>query len=493
MKIVRPGDKDYDDDRRISNARFNYKPSLICYCEEEDDVIEALRMAKGGEYAVRVRAGGHQHEGMCSGDGVLMVDVSNLNKIDVDFDRLTVRVGPGAKLKQIYTAVLSEGLLFPGGACGDVHVGGLVQGGGWGLFSRGLGLTCDWLDRFTMVTWYLNEKREEDFHAVDVMGAASDPNKDLYWAVCGGGGGNFGVATEFVFKVVPYIYSPGNRPKSVTQFSATWSDRNCAASVLDEWMTRFPNDDEFRLTTFCRLIAPGTESTDKPTLILGNFVGEQDELELNLRRLLPRNFSSAEIEYSQVAVSPPPPSPATAIFSHPKYQPGAPGATQDLSDTCSGAYFRHKVSSAYPRADFGSAATEMILKHINGVTPLSGARRYISFHSLGGVVKGDGSREIWSCFAYRDKPFLMQYQAWWDDKNLDGKCLDWLCRFRDDMRPYTEGAFINFPDRDLVDNATDRKSLMRPYYGKNFDELIRIKNRYDPNNVFDFPMGIPVR
>lgn len=486
MEIVRIGDPDYENDRKISNARFDYDPSLICYCSTEQDVVDALRMARAGKYPIRVRSGGHQHEGMCSGDRVLMVDVSRMNNIEFDDKYDKVRIGPGAKLGDIYNAVLSRGLLFPGGACEDVRVGGLVQGGGWGLFARALGLTCDWLDRFRMVTPFMNGPIE-DFHAIDVMGIPTDPNVDLHWAVCGGGGGNFGVATEFEFRLVPFKNEPG-KVKSVTQFTATWSDRKLLRPVLEEWLARFPGDGDYRLTTFCRLIAPGTESMDKPTLVVGNFVGDQDELTEILQRLLPRNYASAQIEYKQMAVWPPMPSPGPSIFAHPQYQPGPPGAPQDLSTTCSGAFFRHKVSSAYPGAAFGSKAVDAIVSHINA-TSLSDARRYISFHSLGGVVK-DGPRNLWSCFAYRTKPFLMQYQAWWAKTELDGVCLDWIKKFRNDMRPYAEGSFINFPDRDIVD-TTDRKTLLRPYYGNNLDKLVVIKKRYDPLNAFDFPMGIP--
>lgn len=489
MRIVRQGDQGYDDDRRVSNARFDYRPSLICYCDNESDVVDALRMARAGHYAVRVRSGGHQHEGMCSGDGVLVIDVSNMNRIELDVGKEEIRLGPGAKLGDVYAAVWKEGLLFPGGACGDVRVGGLVQGGGWGLFTRALGLTCDRLDRFRMVIPLLNARHEEDFHPIAVTTASNDPNADLHWAVCGGGGGNFGVATEAVFKVSPFRTEPGSRAEAVTQFTANWSDRDLLHDVLAEWIARFPGDDEFRLTTFCRLIAPGTEGTDKPALVSGNFVGAQHELTTILERLLPRTYAKADIDYKQVALWPPADTPGPSIFTHPQYQAGPPRPGEDLGSTCSGAYFRHKVSSCYPGPSFGSDAVKAIVDHVNR-KPLAGARRYISLHSLGGVAKGDGSHDVRSCFAFRDKPFLMQYQAWWEAPGLDGVCLDWLATFRNDMRPYVEGAFINFPDRDLV-TTSDRKTLLRQYYGKNFDRLMGVKQRYDPNDVFDFPMGIP--
>jgi FAD/FMN-containing dehydrogenase len=476
----------FDKDCRISNARFEYVPSVICYCYNEADVIEALRFAKGKP--VRVRAGGHHHEGMCSGPDVVMIDVSNIKTLDFDRNTKTIRLGPGVKLGDVYKVVLKEGFLFPGGACDDVHVGGVVQGGGWGLFTRALGLTCDWVRKFRIVTRTV-KNNQEDFEGTWVEGAAADPNRDLYWAVCGGGGGNFGIPVEFVFGLVPFQHSNGPGPSHVTQFTANYADRSLVRDVIDGWMRNFPRYDD-RLTTFCRVIAPGTEDLgDKPSLILGNFIGDQGELSGILDTLLPRRKAAA-VAYTQVAVWPPTPTPAASICTHPQYQAGPPGG---LTSTCAtGAYFRHKVSSTYPRApQLGADALQVIHRYINEAPAMANARRYLSLHSLGGVV-GDSARNQRNCFAYRDRPFLIQYQAWWESKDDDCTHLDWLKGFRDDMRPYVDGSFINFPDVDLVDTK-DQKMLMKPYYGKNFDKLVAIKNRYDPNGIFDFPMGIPRR
>jgi hypothetical protein len=473
MNCVPRGAPGFNDDRRIRNARIYSNPSEICYCYTEEDVLQALRKATPGR--VRVRAGGHHHEGMCSGDNVLVIDVSNLNRIDVDRDAKTVRVGPGAKLGDIYNAVYAQGLLFPGGACGDVHVGGLVQGGGWGLIARRMGLTCDSLESIRIAIWNAHRR---DFEVIPVKGA-SDPNQRLFWAVSGGGGGNFGVATEFVFKVESF-------PDVITQFTATWKDRGRMRDVIDGWKKDILGLQDERLTTFCRLIAPGTESEgDDPSLILGNFIGDEHELDKVLQPLLPKGFC---VKYDPVW--PPAPTPLTANFTPAHYQPGPPAEGAKLSATCAkDAFFRHKVSSAYPAAAFDSGGVQGILDHIN-VEPLSGARRYISLHSLGlRVAETNDDR---SCFAYRDKAFLIQYQAWWQKCELDEQCLDWVSDFRDDMhrRKYTEGSFINFPDRDLVP-TTDQKELMRPYYRHHLDELMGLKQIWDPRGIFDFPMGIP--
>ncbi len=507
--IPRANTVPYNVARQIANSRFDYKPSQVCFAYDEKDVIAALRDATPGK--VRVRAGGHHHEGMCSGTDVLMLDVSNINHVVVDRNARTVRVGPGARLAAIYSAVLANGFLFPGGACGDVHVGGLVQGGGWGLFARALGLTCDSLIAFKMVTWFDNAGKD-DYRETTVKRNVNDPNLELFWAVSGGGGGNFGVATEFLFSIQDFQFAG-----HVTQFTAQWEDRSVMDDVLKGWLQNFLSFDDNRLTTFCRLIAPGTEVSDgdKPSLVLGNFLGDADELWSILGKLLPRRDKVC-VCYNYVAVWPPaegvapnadifmpalyqagaPASAASAAAEAPEPTPGLP-APAKLGDTCSGGLFRHKVSSAYPIDNHGfnfpEAARATILRHIN-VEPLEGARRYISLHSLGGAVDGIPD---WSCFAYRNKPFLIQYQAWWHDPGLDAQCLPWIAAFRDDMHgddlkpKYTEGSFINFPDDEIVKTKV-QKDLMRPYYGDtNLTKLMRLKNHYDPRGVFDFPMGIP--
>ncbi|MBV8518669.1 MAG: FAD-binding oxidoreductase [Acidobacteria bacterium] len=492
MRIVRKGENGYDCDRRISNARIDYKPKAIAFCDSEQDVLDAIAKARAEHCGIRVRAGGHHHEGMCSGDDVWMIDVSSLRRIIVDADKSLVTVGAGARLGDIYDTVLPYGFIFPGGACRDVHVGGLVQGGGWGLFSRAAGLTCDSVAQFRMAIY---DAKTDAFTMTTVKGAADDPNHDLFWAVCGGGGGNFGIATEFTFKVPPYKYGIGNQQRFITQFTMTWPDRRRMSDVLEEWLC-FPDDDEYRLTTFCRLIAPGTEPIDQPTLIQGNFIGAKPELIENLKRLLPTTFSIGNFSCQTIATWPPDPRPAPRNFFTPaEYQAGPPQQDGvDLGNTCNGSFFRHKISSAYPVDNFDQTAGRYELVTRINATSLPNARRYVSLHSLGGVVRNDEdrNRDTWSSFAYRRKPFLIQYQAWWNTPDLDAKCCEWVNRFRDGMKLLTDGAFINFPDRDRVD-TTDPVELMKEYYGDNFDRLRDIKTRYDPKKLFDFPMGIPRR
>jgi hypothetical protein len=490
MNCVGPTDPNYDADRRISNARFDYRPASICYCENAPDkardVVAAIRKAKAEGRKVRIRSGGHQHEGMCSGNGTLIIDVSKIDNLAFSKDLETVQIGAGAKLKNVYDQTWANHRLLPGGGCDDVRIGGLVQGGGWGPYSRELGLTCDRLSGFSMVL--ADEKK------IEVTDEKGDPYHDLFWAVAGGGGGNFGVITEFRFKLAP-LRSP------IFQFTITW-DQSQMKAVITEWLKNFPRDQKFKLTSFCRLSGPS--DYDKPVVVAGFFLGEQDPLEAHLKRLLPTTYAS-KVACKIDPVYPPKTSEARRAF-HPEYQPGPPpaallatmpgaeGAPGDLTTTCNGAFFPHKVSSCFPRWGFSSVAVDAIVSYLRDAKAEPTARRYLSLHCMGGNIDSDPNRaREWSCFPYRDKPFMLQYQAWWankDDKPLGGRCLDWVRNFRETMKPHTEGSFINFPDKDL---APERKDLLRYYYAGNLEKLIAIKAKYDPGNFFDFEMGIPTK
>jgi len=480
MNCVKPGDRDYDASRRISNARFDLRPSSICYCQSDDDVRQALRDGRPGY--VRVRSGGHQHEGMCSGEGVLIVDVSKLDTIYINGDLLVV--GPGARLGNVYKALWPKRRLLPGGGCGDVCVGGLVQGGGWGLYSRALGLTCDRLAGFRIV--------KADGQILDVT--KDGPDSRLFWAVAGGGGGNFGVVTEFRFHL-------GRLDSAITSFTVSWADRTLTAAVINDWRKHFPGDADTRLTSFCRATTlAGGASLDQPVVIAGNFLGDQPELEDILPRLLPDTYSAKyDVSFSRVDTV----TDGRQAFQHPEYQPGPPAdalrelaefadeARGDLGSTCDGIPFPHKISSCYPRDQFGDDAVQQIESFILGSRTERTARRYLSLHCFGGAI---GNANDSSCFAFRQKPFLLQYQAWWANKeqtDVGERCINWVAAFREAMRPHTEFAFINFPDRDLP--ATSRKTLLERYYGPSLAPLIAVKGQYDPGNLFDFEMGIPPR
>lgn len=306
---------------------------------------------------------------------------------------------------------------------------------------------------------------------------------DLFWAVCGGGGGNFGVVTKFWVRATAV-----DRPLST--FTVSWDDPTLRAPVMKEWC-EWSSRGDVRLTSFCRVSAPDPTNTDLPVVVGGNCVASADDTIALLRKLLPATITVA----TTIHVEPVHKRDASRL-THADYQPGPPAAAlravagvgdnpiAPLANTCSGQSFRHMVSSCFPSPKFGDEAIEKLAAYIGGTTPDPFARRYLSLHAMGGKV-ADTVDE--NCFPWREKKFMLQYQAWWvltpGNGDIDQRSMDWLRKIRDDMFPtYTDGAFINFPDREV---SIDR------YYGNSLAKLKRCRDKFVPSNIFDFPMSIP--
>ncbi len=187
--IVMPKDPAYNQDRKLFNPVFDAHPSMIVYCVVESDVAIALELSKTSRFPLALRSGGHCTAGFSAGPGVL-VDVSALSDIHIDVQGMTATVGCGTKFGKFNAALEPYGLHVPGGECDDVCVGGYVQGGGYGFTSVTYGMNCD--NVLAMRVMLADGS---------IVTATPDVNSDLWWAMRGGTGGNFGVLLNVTYQL----------------------------------------------------------------------------------------------------------------------------------------------------------------------------------------------------------------------------------------------------------------------------------------------------
>ncbi len=249
--MEKEGNKRYEGFRAGFNKRFDKYPLAIALPTTTAEVAEAVRYARHHNYPIAIRSGGHSMEGFSSNDDGLMINLSEMNSVEF-LDDNKIKVGPGCTLSNLYDHVLPKGRIIPAGSCGSVGVGGLTTGGGYGLFSREFGLTCDHLVEATMV----------DGNGKII---SSKDDAELLWALRGGGSGNFGIVTEMVFR------SHEAPPNMISHhFKARKLDPDRATAILEKWMfhTRsLPH------TCFSAYVLNGGTLN----ILLTNFAGEDNE------------------------------------------------------------------------------------------------------------------------------------------------------------------------------------------------------------------------
>lgn len=190
-KIILPRDPCYNTDRKLFDPVFDPHPSMIVYCAGASDVAEALGLAAQSGQPFTVRSSGHCTGGFSGGSGV-MIDVSLMNSITVDVAAQTATVGPGCTFDLLNKTLDKMGLHVPGGECPDVCVAGYVQGGGYGFTSVTFGMSCDNVISFEVM-----------LADGSIVMASESVNYDLWWALRGGTGGNYGIVLAITYQLRP--------------------------------------------------------------------------------------------------------------------------------------------------------------------------------------------------------------------------------------------------------------------------------------------------
>src|SRR5947209_693780 len=251
--LILPGDGSYDRNRAVWNGIVDRRPAAILRCASSQDVIAAVRFARGAGLEIAVKCGGHSVLGLSVPDGGVMIDLSPMSAVRVDPAQRKAWVGGGSLLKNLDVAAGEHGLATTAGNVSHTGVGGLTLGGGMGWLARQFGLSCDNVEAYTVVT---ADGR--------VVRASESENPDLFWGLRGGGG-NFGIVTEFEFRLHPIS---GRSLVVELDFEAAH-----ARDAMHSWRDLLP--DAPRAAT---LTASAVTAGDRPIVTLGYvWVGDVDK------------------------------------------------------------------------------------------------------------------------------------------------------------------------------------------------------------------------
>ncbi|MFB6719091.1 FAD-binding oxidoreductase [Kribbella sp. NPDC056345] len=442
--VVGPRDAAYDDARRVWNAAIDRRPALIAQCVSVADVRTAVLFGVHNGLEISIRGGAHSMSGAAVVDDGLMIDVSALNKITVDPETKRASVGGGALLSDLDAATAEYGLAAPAGMISHTGVAGLTLGGGMGYLTRKFGLSLDNVLSVQIVT---ADGR--------VLRAAADENPELYWAVRGGGG-NFGVVTEFEFQL--------HEMAPIVQYGLLWWDLDQGADVLRLARDLVPNLPREVTVIIGALNAPPApfvpaEYQLKPgyALVVVGFGGVEqfDEIVGQVRTALPPT-----VEFTT-------PMPFTEV--------------QKSIDEPNAWGFHCYDKGAYLE-DLTDEAIEVITDHVaRKVSPLSNTL----FYRLDGAYSeiGDDDTAFGGGRSPRYAVFLVAISPTAEGLPPER---DWVRAFWDELQPHTlgHGSYVNA----MAEYDADR---VRASYGEQkYARLQEIKTVYDPGNVFHRNMNI---
>jgi FAD/FMN-containing dehydrogenase len=434
--LIRPEDPAYDEARRLWNGAIDRHPALLACCTDEQDAALALAYALDQGLPLAVRGGGHNIAGSALCDDGVVIDFSALRGVEVDPARRVARVQPGALWGDVDAATQVHGLATPAGVVSRTGVAGLTVGGGFGWLSRRWGLTSDNLLAVRMLLVDGSHVR-----------AAADENPDLFWAVCGGGG-NFGIVTEFEFRLFdlgtdvlagPLVYR-ADQAREVLH-------------LYREFIAAAPN--ELAVYPVLRTAPPldwvpaPLQGTDV-LMLIPCYSGDLDAGE-------------AILEPLRHAIAP--------IADLVKRKPYL--AHQSMFDSGVPPGWGYYWKSHYLPPLTDSAIDAMVSLAWQKTSPASFS---LLFH-LGGVI--DERSEDASAASGRDAAHALNINAAWSAGGSRHPDIAWCREYFAAMEPHsTGGVYVNFLHSD------EGEARIREAYGGRYERLARIKGRYDPGNVF---------
>ena len=432
--LLRRGQGGYEDARTIWNGMVARTPALIARCADISDVQNAVRAAVEAEIVTAVRCGGHSLAGFSTCDGGLVIDLTRMRQVTVVPTKRRATIAGGCLLGSIDSATQKAGLVFPSGVVSHTGASGLILGGGTGWLTRRFGLSCDNVEEFTLVT-----------ADSTVVRCNSKENSDLFWALRGGGG-NFGVVTEFEVKLHPLtsvVLAGGLTPESgIRRLLETWRDFMAEAPIDLKWnidlrlashAKKVPSDLRGRPVASSSLIWTGDPEAGRPYLQRALSLCSADSV------------SSKVVSFLNLQTM------ADSDFPHGR---------------------RYYTKSGY----FTYLDDSVIDRLVEAVATIPSAETQIELAYLGGAAARVGADE--TAFGDRTSPFILNLLANWSEPSADAGNVAWIRGVFNKLRPAMKpGVYVNFMSGDEQDRVPEA-------YQQRWDRMVTIKSQYDPNNFF---------
>jgi FAD/FMN-containing dehydrogenase len=438
--VIAPDGGAYEEARKVYNGMIDKRPAVVVRPVNAGDVIAAVNFARESGIDLAIRGGSHGVPGFGTCDGGVVVDLSRMKGVRVDPAKRAARAEGGATWGDLNAATHAFGLATTGGIISTTGVGGLTLGGGIGYLARGLGLSCDNLISADVVT------ADGRF-----LVSTENVNADLFWALRGGGG-NFGVVTSFEFKLEPIKDIYGG-PMFFELEDAGDVIRFYRDFIVDA-PEKFGGFPAFQIAPPLPFI-PENRHGETFLAFVACWAGPLDEGEAVLKPL----HDVAPVVAEHVG---PMPYPALNAAFDPLYPPG----------------LQHYWKANFVK-ELTDDAIEAHLAHGPKVPVVSSTVHIYSINGACHRVAPDDT-----AFAYRDATFATVIAGMWPDPAANEANIKWVRDYYDATAPLSEeGGYINFM-------AEDDQSRIKANYKGNYDRLVDVKRKYDPDNLFHLNQNI---
>jgi len=438
-ELLQPGEPGYREARVVWNAMVARSPGLIARCRDAADVQKIVRSAAALGALTAVRCGGHSLAGFSTCEGGLVVDLSLMRALTVDASTRVATFSGGCLLGNVDTATQQFGLAFPSGVVSHTGAAGLILGGGFGWLTRLHGLSCDNVESFTLIT-----------ADGEILKANSKNYSDLWWALRGGGG-NFGVVTEFEVTLHPIS-------SLVLARGVCHGER--AVETLRFWRD-FMTDAPWELKWNLSLVPPPAErrSSGVPASLTQTLVwfGDLEQGTQYMQKILARVGSEGN-------------SVDTISYL----------ALQRMADHEFPHGRRYYTKSGY----LDVLDDETIVKLLGAVPCMPSPRTQIEIAYLGAAATRLGSAD--TAFGDRHLPFVINILADWADAADDAANVGWAKQLFTSLTKLQPGAYVNFMSADEQNRVADS-------YHSTWKRLVDVKTRYDPHNFFRLNHNIAPR